>query len=121
MIKIESLEAQGYHFQIFYVDDTLDVSKFRNRDSWYLISARYFAKEHESQKDCERIISSCKNEIIGTFHNIIRKNADLYQHFTMKDNFSQTAVSVNNENGIEKINFIEVFYDLTLNEVEDPK
>lgn len=114
MIQINKLESNGYEFQIFHLDDSTPVKNINSINQSYLMSARFFPLNGENQEQCEEIFNLCANDIFEKFHHIIRDNHIFYQNFSFKDNFSNTSISPYRENDVQKINFMEVFYQTEL-------
>lgn len=114
MMHINKLISNAYEFQIFHLDDSTNIEKIDRVNQSYLMSARFFPLNGENQRQCEEIINTCANDIIEHFHSIIKDNDLFYKHFTFKDKFSHTSISAYRDNGVEKINFIEVFYHTEL-------
>jgi hypothetical protein len=114
MYCIDKLESNGHNFQIFYFNENTVLEELNIFNYGYLISARYFAKGLQTQKECEQIIDLCSNDILNRFTAIVDNNQKLYKHFKVQRNFSRTSVQAGKVHGKEYIISYEVFLNLQL-------
>lgn len=114
MMHINQLTSNEYTFQIFSLNDQTDLKKINTLNQGYLMSARFFPINGENEKQCWEIFEKCTPDILDTLKRLREENKNFYNNFECKDNFSHTSVSHYRESGVEKINFMEIFYDTKL-------
>jgi hypothetical protein len=114
MYCIDKLESNGHNFQIFYFNENTVLEELNIFNYGYLISARYFAKGLQTQKECEQIIDLCSNDILNRFMAIVDNNQKLYKHFKVQRNFSRNLSQSEVVNGKEFVFYYEVFLNLQL-------
>lgn len=116
MVHINHLESNGYTFQIFHCDDRTDLKKIDKLNQSYLMSARFFPVNNKTEEQCWEIFEKCTPDILSFLVKLREENKSFYDHFECNENFSHKSISAYRENGSEKINFIEIFYDTKLKE-----
>lgn len=115
MIQINKLNSNGHTLQLYHADKDTDIKKIDKWNQGYLMSARFFPMNGETEAACTEIIDECARDIFQNFKNRRKENEEFYKHFECTDNFWSKSVSSYREKGKQGVLFVEVFYDTKLN------